>query len=34
MRKLEANLRTDPQRGSRTFQSLIVKKMKRKRRWI
>jgi hypothetical protein len=28
----EEDLRTDPQRGSRTYQSSIVKKMKRKRR--
>jgi hypothetical protein len=34
MRKLDAYLRTDPQMGSRTYQSLIVKTMKRKRRWI
>jgi hypothetical protein len=34
MRKLEADLRTDPQRGSRTYQSSRVKKMKRKSRLI
>ncbi len=34
MRKLETDLRSDPQRGSRTYQSSIVKKMKRKKRWI
>jgi hypothetical protein len=34
MRKLETYLRMDPQTGSRTYQSLIVKKMKKKRRWI
>ncbi len=34
MRKLESDLRKDPQRGSRTYQSLIVKMMKRNRRWI
>jgi hypothetical protein len=34
MRKLETDLRTDPQRGSRTYRNSIVKKMKRKRKWI
>jgi hypothetical protein len=34
MRKLETYLRTDPQIENRTYQSLIVKKMKRRRRWI
>ncbi len=33
MRKLEADLKTDPQRGSRTYHSSIVKTMKRKMRW-
>jgi hypothetical protein len=36
MRRLESDLRKNPQKGSRTHQSLIVKMMKRKRkrRWI
>ncbi len=34
IRKLEADLRRDPQMGSRTYQSSIVKMMKKKRRWI
>ncbi len=34
MRKLEADLMTDSQLGSRTYQSSIVKTMKRKNRWI
>jgi hypothetical protein len=34
MRKVEMYLRTDPQRRSRTYQSSIVKEMKRKRSWI
>jgi hypothetical protein len=34
MRKLEFDLMMDPQRGSRTYRSLIVKMLKRKRRWI
>jgi hypothetical protein len=34
MRKLETGLRTNLQRGSRTYQSLIVKKRKRKWRLI
>jgi hypothetical protein len=34
MRKFEADLRTDPQMESRTYQSSIVKKMKKKRKWI
>ncbi len=31
---MKADLRTDPQRGSRTYRSSIVKMMKKKRRWI
>jgi hypothetical protein len=36
MRKLEADLRTDPQRGTRTYKSLIEgdEEENRKRRWI
>jgi hypothetical protein len=34
MRKLETYFRTDPQMGSRTHRSLIVKTMKKKRKWI
>jgi hypothetical protein len=33
-RKLEADLRTDPQRRSRTYRSSLLKEMKRKSRWI
>jgi hypothetical protein len=31
MKRLESDLRMDPQGGSRTYQSSIVKMMKRKR---
>jgi hypothetical protein len=34
MKRLESDFRMDPQGGSRTYQSSIVKKMKRKKGWI